>query len=104
MSLFTERVGEIVKNAKRVISGVEVVKNEAGVARFERGRTYFQGNVGGVPVIVEVKKGRFDITVSKPTGDVFSDGSPVTERPVRVSGHRNWGKDIPADLHETTFF
>jgi len=95
--------GKLLSNIRQRISGVEVIENQTGIARFERGRTYFQGVVNGVPVEVDVRKGQFDITISKPTGEKLSDGSEATKSPVRVIGRRSWN-GFPVDLHDTTYF
>ncbi|OGM14972.1 hypothetical protein A3A76_05540 [Candidatus Woesebacteria bacterium RIFCSPLOWO2_01_FULL_39_23] len=100
-------VERVRKTVKKELSGVEVVENEAGLVRFERGRTYYEGEIDGVRIIADVstREGKFEIRVSRPTGEVFTDGSPVRERPVGVYGHRTWGLgEIPAKLHKTTSY
>jgi len=103
LSLLGERLNSVIGNFKKIVSGVEVVNSPAGVARFERGRTFFKGEIDGVPILVDVREGQFEITVRRPTGEKFDDGTEITERPVRVNGHRSWG-DIPARLTDTTYF
>ena len=103
LSLLGERLNSVIGNFKKIVSGVEVVNSPAGVARFERGRTFFKGEIDGVPILVDVREGQFEITVRRPTGEKFDDGTEITERPVRVRGQRRWN-DIPAKLIETTYF